>query len=81
LLNPSEAVREASICKQLALVEAFQPRDFVPVWWGKNAHTMTIISTLEGALFDRAPAVEYRRVWLETPDGDNIAVDFLVSFF
>jgi len=42
---------------------------------------MTIISTLEGALFDRAPAVEYRRVWLETPDGDNIAVDFLVSFF
>jgi len=39
---------------------------------------MTILGTLEGVVFDRAPAVDYRRVWLETPDGDNLAVDFLV---
>jgi hypothetical protein len=76
----AEATKDASICKNLALVASFEPRNFVPVWWGKNPHAMTIggAGAFEGVLTDRAPAVEYRRVWLETPDGDNLAVDFLV---
>jgi predicted alpha/beta-fold hydrolase len=46
---------------------------FHPAWWLRNGHAQTIWRRVVGS----APRVTYRRVRIETPDGDFLDLDWL----
>lgn len=66
------AVEVGSTANRVA--SSFQANEFAPRWWARNPHVMTIGGA--GVLDTVEPVAYDRQVW-DTPDGDQVAVDFL----
>lgn len=56
-----------------AMTVAPIPSSFTPAWWLKSAH----LQTVWGRLGRSRRLVAFRREWLDTPDGDVLAIDHL----
>lgn len=54
-------------------IREFKHDDFEPPWWMRNRHAQTVL----GSYWSERPEVPRRREWVELPDGDRIALDWM----